>query len=842
MTKKHKKLIRIGLYLNNDGHKDVKLNSLHLGNPGIGGTDYWTYALAYFLTEYYKDVECFLFTTSKSNLLKRRTHNIIVDGVLEAFEKAKDEKMDVFIINKHANVDECSLEDLCNQINKLKISTITVGHNFYSMKECELIAKCKYIKRNVYNSIQQFSIYSDLDIHKKDSYIWPIVPMENISKRKEHLDKIVTYTGSLVSSKGFHILARNWKKILKQCPNAKLYVVGTGKLYGRSLPLGKYEVADANYEKIFMPHVLDRNGKILPSVKFLGLLNSSERRTLYRKTSVGVVNPSGISECTSASSIEFSLSGIPVVTRRYGGLIDSVINKKTGFLIKNDRQLVNGIITLLKDGKLNKFYGDNGISFVRSRFDTEKVIEQWHNVIKDVSENKHLKPVESLLLRKIKKAAYSIQTGRPPLIRKESLKTPFNNYERYNKPSLEESLIKTLYDLVFFKLKLGRIYNQLLILRYGKFKEVDASSVASSEKLIFPEEKFIMPELKDVFGRSHKYFKAYEETIPPLYVRTFKDAYCITNREEVISSEGNVISEYTSQKVNKLIGENKGIFEKSNLRKIDGKVVHLGMAGVEDNYYHFLTECIGRLYLIEKSKVRPDYYIVSNHVHFQQELLDLLSIDRKKIIPTNSNIIIKARELIVASFINNWEYIKFRRHTYYQKRWIPGWINELYKERIIPKVKKTDKKNIYISRSRSKGRKVENETEVSKIFKSFGFGIYNTETMTVKEQVELFANASVIAGIHGAGLANINFAPSTAKIFEIFPEYYHDAGYRIQANALGLRYFYMIGKTRKTIDVEPQQEEVYVDVKKLITALNIILGRKKMLYSGHKYNETHSSA
>ena len=59
--------MKIGMYLNNEGHKNVDLHEINLGNPGIGGSEYWFYILAYYLTEYYKDVECVFFTTNNPN-------------------------------------------------------------------------------------------------------------------------------------------------------------------------------------------------------------------------------------------------------------------------------------------------------------------------------------------------------------------------------------------------------------------------------------------------------------------------------------------------------------------------------------------------------------------------------------------------------------------------------------------------------------------------------------------------------------------------------------------------------------------------------------------------------
>ena len=44
------------------------------------------------------------------------------------------------------------------------------------------------------------------------------------------------------------------------------------------------------------------------------------------------------------------------------------------------------------------------------------------------------------------------------------------------------------------------------------------------------------------------------------------------------------------------------------------------------------------------------------------------------------------------------------------------------------------------------------------------------EKMTIMEQVELFRTASHVIAAHGAGLTNVLFAPSEARILEIRPE------------------------------------------------------------------------
>ena len=185
--------------------------------------------------------------------------------------------------------------------------------------------------------------------------------------------------------------------------------------------------------------------------------------------------------------------------------------------------------------------------------------------------------------------------------------------------------------------------------------------------------------------------------------------------------------------------------------------------------------------------------------------------------------LIYAEELVVADFINNWELAKFRGYDHFQKQWLPHWVAEIYGEKIKQREKVSKTKRVCITRSQAKYRKIENEQEVTDLFVGLGFEVYNLEIMSVKEQAELFANASVVASVHGAGLANMVFAPHTATIFEIFPEYYHDTGLRILAKTLDLKYHYLIGETKNVSNVHPQQENIFVNPKLLKEALNTIL-------------------
>jgi hypothetical protein len=366
------------------------------------------------------------------------------------------------------------------------------------------------------------------------------------------------------------------------------------------------------------------------------------------------------------------------------------------------------------------------------------------------------------------------------------------------------------------KLYLKKLKN----IRFGTIKAINAADNAIDEQLIFPAETFLMPAVKDIFGQPHNDFVNHKAAMPSFYVRCFNNAFCFTNREEVFSEKKDVIVEYTSQKTNPRIGESKKIFYRSKKRDVNATAAHLSLSGLENNYYHFLTECLARVYLLEQSKFKPGFYIISNHLPFQAELLELLGISADRIIPTNSNLLLCVKTLIVPDLVNNWSGIHYRGFEGYQKQWQPAWTVNLYRERIsLLTSTRNERKKIYISRDKASYRNFEQPNEANSIFTQLGFETYYLEEMSITRQIELFATAGFIAGIHGAGFANLYFANAEAKVLEIFPEYYHDTSYRILSKTLGLSYSYLIGTTINSETIPPQKENLHIDINQLKQAL-----------------------
>jgi capsular polysaccharide biosynthesis protein len=382
---------------------------------------------------------------------------------------------------------------------------------------------------------------------------------------------------------------------------------------------------------------------------------------------------------------------------------------------------------------------------------------------------------------------------------------------------MKNHIVKILYSYA------NKILRKLSIV--PKVQPISINNVkASTEELIFPESIFDLPEKPDIFGQKHENFSGYTCDVPQFYVRSIQNGKCVVGSEEIFTSDDQVIQEFTAQEVNPFIGGDKQRL--NNPYRINASVANLSLSGLENNYYHWLTECLGRYYLLEKSKFKPDFYILSRDLPFQKQYIELLGIDPERILNLDANVAIQANDLIIPSFINNWKYAKYRGYNHCLKQWLPIWTGNIYRELMernaIEQNHNKQKNKIYISRAFANYRRIENEDEVIDFLKNKGYGIYHLENMSVHEQVELFSNASIVLGAHGAGFSNIYFCSESTTICELFSEYYHDSSYRILSNVLGLKYNYMIGKTNIIKNINPLKENIYIDLKQLKAAIALL--------------------
>ena len=237
------------------------------------------------------------------------------------------------------------------------------------------------------------------------------------------------------------------------------------------------------------------------------------------------------------------------------------------------------------------------------------------------------------------------------------------------------------------------------------------------------------------------------------------------------------------------------------------------------NYYHWMFEFLPQIELLGRSGIdigSIDKFAV-NHCYFpfQRETLSLLGIPLEKIVETdNNNNHIQARQLLASSVI--------REST----KWACDFLRREFLNDSIIGVEK--KQRIFISRKQR--RRVINEDELVAVLSEFGFKSIAPESLSVAEQISLFATAEVVIGAHGAALTNTVFCSPGTKVIEIFAPDYVNHCYRKLSSQVGLEYWEFIGERVLELDLDsqPRGEKIHYVLEDILVNIAALLNMMKL--------------
>lgn len=229
-------------------------------------------------------------------------------------------------------------------------------------------------------------------------------------------------------------------------------------------------------------------------------------------------------------------------------------------------------------------------------------------------------------------------------------------------------------------------------------------------------------------------------------------------------------------------------------------------------FFHWMFDSLPRLRLLAESGVAWDRIIAPRQTRFQRESLELLGLNDKRVISDGGRHIEAARLIVptMPGLSGN----------------PPRWVCDFLRENFLKHVRRQAQpdRRIYISREREGTRRVVNEAALVELLKRNGFEIFFPEDLSFVEQVELFANARIVMGAHGAGLSNLVFCPKGAAVIELFSPRYVNVCYWALANQLDLRYYYVLGDTKRgrtesklplvrdNIEIDPAKVEAILDI------------------------------
>ncbi len=400
--------MNIAFYLDIDHVQHLDCTRLLEGNPGVGGSEYEFLLVSFLLSQRDNGLDVHLL--SRGEVSVPHEHHAVVGGHEGLCRYCKEHGIDTLVINQGQYTDRTMhVFDACASWLKL----ILWDHNGMSDQKLSVVYSKAYIKRVVCCGREMLELYRDHLATLKSTYIYNIFPMQTAAWYKEHIqmddNHNVVYMGMLYRVKGFHVLAKAWKDVLRQVPDAQLYVIGSGKLYDKNAVLGSRGIASQEFEDEIMPHLEDEKGNLLPSVHFCGLLGA-EKFDVMGRCKVGVPNPWGESECLPITTIEMQLMGCNLTTITHPAYLDTVCNQ--AYLYSKPTQLADYIVRRLKAPRDSY---DATYRFITEKFDMENSLQRWEHLLTTLDQPQQLEPVsdKSYQMKWLKNALLHIKKTLP---------------------------------------------------------------------------------------------------------------------------------------------------------------------------------------------------------------------------------------------------------------------------------------------------------------------------------------------------------------------------------------------------------------------------------------------
>lgn len=250
---------------------------------------------------------------------------------------------------------------------------------------------------------------------------------------------------------------------------------------------------------------------------------------------------------------------------------------------------------------------------------------------------------------------------------------------------------------------------------------------------------------------------------------------------------------------------------------IDGSVAVL--AGLSGHvYFHWMVDILPRLDILRSHDWldQVDWFVVNSlEQPFQRETLTQLGIPLEKVIESDRHPHLQATRLIVPSFAG-------------ALGWVQPWALQFLRQMLLHtnSTAPDSPQRLYISRANAHYRRVINEAEVIDLVRSHGFTPVTLESLSLAEQVNLFAHARAIVAPHGSGLTNLVVCPPKTQVIELVSPHYIRPYYWVMSQQLGLNHYFLKGQAfdcqplRELMYLNPLTEDLMVDLDALQHSLN----------------------
>ena len=383
--------MKIAFFFENNPHEGRDLRRVTDGNPGMAATPYLFFLIAHLLSVRDNGLDVTLLLT-RPMVMDDGVRIRLAADFRDAHRQCCKDGVDYLVV-KHSNA---YCHDISHMDSTLPTKVIIWCHNFVPFPQLAAYARSPLVARLITVGREQADSYRDHRAFRKTDWIYNAVETHTLLQRAAGLPPasqrrhVVTYIGAIIPGKGFQVLAKAWPEVLRRVPDAQLYVIGNGRLYGDHVELGPWRLAERHFEARIMKH-LTSYGQLLPGVHLMGIMGE-EKYKVMGMTKVGVPNPSGLTETFCNSAVEMQLMGAVIASKRCIGYMDTV---KNGRLVDNPLQLADCIADCLLSSHDDY---DATQEAIVNNFSHDVVAHQWERLfLEALPHGQHLHPLLPLV-------------------------------------------------------------------------------------------------------------------------------------------------------------------------------------------------------------------------------------------------------------------------------------------------------------------------------------------------------------------------------------------------------------------------------------------------------------
>jgi len=240
-------------------------------------------------------------------------------------------------------------------------------YDYKSVKKADAImCNSKFIEKKILRS------YSE-----KSTIQYPVLNMDNIKKKSFNIFRelniepstpIIFVLGLTHNMKGTAELFYIFQKILDKIPETILLI-------------GGYMI---NENKRIISHLVKELNIPKKNIVIYGFIDKEILGSFYNNATLTVYT--AIGEGFGQIPLESMKNGTPVIAFNYGGPSETIINNKTGFLIRvgNLQEFADRAIQIIQNENLRKRFSKNCLAHIEKKFGFKKAISKFEEIIKNV--------------------------------------------------------------------------------------------------------------------------------------------------------------------------------------------------------------------------------------------------------------------------------------------------------------------------------------------------------------------------------------------------------------------------------------------------------------------------